>query len=127
MKTNIDLRFALYVLWVTAGVAIPVVWWYFPDVPWILLLILMPSPAKLIGKENRALLEPDHPVSNRALVWGFLGFLAIFWIGALLLAHYISPQHHPAYLIWGALGVIWFAFLYPGYRWWTQQKGRAAP
>jgi hypothetical protein len=124
MKTSIHFRFAAYVLWVTAAFASLVLCWYSERLWFLFFVMMMPSATKLLGKECGAFFQRDREVSDRALFWGFLAFLAAFWVGAIAIAHYLSPGRRPTYLIWGAAVVLWLVFLYPGYRWWREQRCR---
>ena len=121
MKSNIHIRFALYVLWVTAGCASLVLSWH-SGFPWIVFVLWMPSASKLIGKERGYFFDFDSPVSDRALVLGFLAFLVVFWVGGLYFAFHFNPAHPPIRLMWAALAVMWLVFLYPGYRWWRAKR-----
>jgi hypothetical protein len=124
MKTNVHLRFALYVLLVTALCAgfISIGYTSLPLLP--VLCMWGPTLAqKLIGKDQSFLFESNHPVSDRALIFGFLIFLVVFWVGMIILAHHISPGQHLMRLAWAAMGIVWLVFLYPGYRWWRAQMG----
>jgi hypothetical protein len=121
MKSNIHIRFALYVLWVTAGCASLVLSWH-SGFPWIVFVLWMPSASKLIGKERGYFFDFDSPVSDRALVLGFLAFLVVFWVGGLYFAIHFNPAHPPIRLMWAALAVMWLVFLYPGYRWWRAKR-----
>ena len=128
MKMNVHLRFAAYVFLVTAGFASLILPWYTDaNGPWgFVALMCIPSARKLIGEDRGFFFNPQRPVSDRALFFGFLGFLVVFWVGALFIAFHLNPQNHPMRVILPAIGLMWLAFLYPGYRQWRIQKREAA-
>jgi hypothetical protein len=121
MKSSIHIRFALYVLLVTAGCASLALSWR-SRFPWIPFVLWMPLASKLIGKKRGSFFDFDHPISDRALVLGFLAFLVMFWVGGLYVAFHLNPAHPPIRLMWAALAVMWLVFLYPGYRWWRAKR-----
>jgi len=121
MKSSIHLRFALYVLLVTAGCASLAFSWH-SRFPWIPFILWMPAASKLIGKKRGSFFDFDRPISDRALVLGFLAFLVVFWVGGLYVAFHLNPAHPPIRLMWAALAVMWLVFLYPGYRWWRAKR-----
>lgn len=121
MKSSIHIRFALYVLLVTAGWASLALAWH-SRLPWIPFVLWMPLASKLIGKEKGSFFDFDRPVSDGALVLGVLASLIVFWVGGLYLAFHLNPEHPPIQLMWTALAVMWLVFLYPGYRWWRAEK-----
>jgi hypothetical protein len=127
MKTSIHFRFGLYVLLMTACFAGTVIWLYlhisrFPPI----FYLLFPPARRILGPSYKDWHESDREISDRTLVWGFLGFLVVFWVGVLYVAFHLNPVHQAAkYIIWTAAGVLWLVCIYPGYRWWRVQKKEA--
>jgi hypothetical protein len=124
MKTSIHVQFTLYVLLVTAAFAGLILSWFTTCGP---LLIILPVAAAVLGRDRASRSGFQRPVNARALFFGFLAFMAIFWASSLLIAHLISPEHYSGRLAWMALGVIWLLCLYPGYRWWRVRKRAVMP
>jgi hypothetical protein len=126
MKTSIHFRFGLYVFLMTA-IFVGTVFWLYRDIRFPpVFLLLFPSVRRILGPSYKDWHESDREISDRALVWGFFGFLVLFWVGALYIAFHISPVHQaPKYIIWMAAGVLWMLWTYPGYRWWRVQKKEA--
>lgn len=121
MKMNIHIRFALYALYLATMLAsLPFLW--HRDLPPILFIVLGPQVFKLIRTED----GNPREVSGRALIWGFLAFLVIFWVGGLYIAFHFDPSRHPMRWIWAVLGMLWLASLYHGYRWWRGERSKAA-
>ena len=119
---NIHVRFALYALLITAGFATLGASWNSVS-PWFFVsLMCMFSALKLFGKERSSFLESGREVSDRALFWGFLGFLVVFWVGGFYVAFHLNPAHPPMGLLWTFLGLAWLAWLYRGYRWWRAPR-----
>ena len=87
MKARIHIRFAAYVLWVTSIFAALILSWH-SEFPWMIVFILwMPSGLKLIGNSSGRFFESTREVSDRALVWGFIGVLVISWAGVLYVGY----------------------------------------
>ena len=126
MKMNANVRFGLYVLWVTVSFATLAVS-FFTEFPPFIFLLLFPSIKRILGPDYKGWYESDREVSNRALIIGFLICLVAVWVGGITLAHYISPQRQtPKYIIWAAAAVLWAAYVLPGYRWWRAQKAEVS-
>jgi hypothetical protein len=126
MKASIHFRFGLYVFLMTA-IFVGAVFWLYRDIRFPpIFYLLFPSVRKILGPSYKDWHESDREISDRALVWGFLGFLVIFWVGALYVAFHLNPtQQSPKYIIWMVASVLWVVCIYQGYRWWKVQKKEA--
>jgi hypothetical protein len=117
MKTSVHSRFAAYAVLVTAAFAGLA---FFPSskIPGALLFLS----GFALGQSKRAFVGPQPSISGRALIWGFLGFLIVVWIGALVFAHRISPGHWPVHLLWIGGSLAYLCALYAGFRWLRVEK-----
>src|SRR6267378_1594645 len=104
MKTSIHVQLVLYVLLVTAAFAGLMLSWFTVSGP---LLIMLPVAAIVLGRDRASRSGFHRPVNARALVFGFLAFIAIFWVSSLLIAHLLSPEQHSGRWAWMALVAIW--------------------
>ncbi len=128
MKTNINFRFALYVLMVTAGFAGLALSWTsnFPPLVGMLLYMLAPYARNLLGQDQGFFFKSNREASNRELIFGFLAFFVLFWVVGLYLGFHISSVHQVMHFMWSVVAILWIVFLYPGYRWWRAQTKAVA-
>jgi hypothetical protein len=117
MKTSVHSRFAAYAILVTAAFAGLA---FFPSskIPGALLFLS----GFALGQNKRSFAGPQWSISDRALIWGFLGFLLVVWMGGLVFAHHISPGHWPVSLLWIGGTLAYLCVLYAGFRWLRVEK-----
>jgi len=128
MRLNIHLRFAFYALFMAAffGITLFVLFSAKSDsfMPVLLLLLYLSvsDVRKFLGLyDHVSAFESRHSVSDRALLLGFLAFLAAFWVGALYFAFHFDPARDYRPLACIIFAVAWLISLYPAYRRWREQ------